>query len=317
MAIDIAFTLTYRCPLQCRICLIEAGPQEETDMPIHDVVNYLDELSHLDTKKVALTGGEPFMVYDLLLQALEHATACGLTTSTGTSAYWARTEEKAIELLRPLQENGLSSISFSADEWHQEFVPLEYVRNGIEAAKEIGIEKVVVQATVTPQGKRMKDTISQLKSLGCDLSGVFLVETPATISGRAATHTDPSQFLYLFRAEELAVPCRFIGNIIAIMPDGWMYPCCNAYPIGLRIGNARHTPLREIIRALDSNPLVHMISSQGVHELARIIKEYEIPYTFKEKYAGICHFCYDVLKDESLARQLYDALGVSGGLEGQ
>jgi MoaA/NifB/PqqE/SkfB family radical SAM enzyme len=310
MGIDIALTLTYRCPLRCRICLIEAGPDRKKDMPLSDVVNYLDQLQHLDIRKVALTGGEPFTVYDLLLESLKHATTCGLTTSTGTSAYWAKTKEKAHELLKPLWENGLSSISFSADEWHQEFVPLEYVKNGIEAAREIGLEKVIIQTTVTPQGERMKTTLSKLRSLGCDLKGVFLVETPATISGRAAT-VDPSQFLYFFEAEELAVPCRFIGTIVAIMPDGWMYPCCNAYPIGLKLGNARCNSLQEIIKAMISNPLVNVISSQGLHELARIVEDHKIPYTFKTKYAGICHLCHDLLKDEPLAREVYAALGVS------
>lgn len=309
--IDVAFTLTYKCPIKCRICLIDAGPEKKVDMPLNDAVSYLDQLQHLDTKKVALTGGEPFLVYDTLLQALNHATACGLTTSTGTSAYWAKTKERALEVLGPLQERGLGSISFSADEWHQEFVPLEYVKNGIEAAKEVGLSRVVVQTTVTPQGEKMKDTLSRLKSLGCDLSRVVFIETPATISGRAVTHTDASQFLYFFKAEELKTPCRFIKTIFAIMPDGWIYPCCNAYPVGLRMGNARHTPLREIIESMESNPLVQMLSCQGVDRLAHLVTAHEIPYTFKERYAGICHFCYDILKDERLAKEVYGALGES------
>lgn len=305
--IDIAFTLTYRCPIKCRICLIEAGPEKKTDMLLNDAVTYLDQLQSCDVHTVALTGGEPFLVYTLLLKVLQHATACGFTTSTGTSAYWAHTKEKALQLLTPLWENGLNGISFSADEWHQEFVPIEYVQNGIEAAREIGFNKVGIQTTITPQGERMKDTLNKLEARGCDLSGLFFVETPATISGRAVQV--PSRFLYFFAAEELKVPCRFAGTIIALMPDGWVYPCCNAYPVGLRLGNAMYQPLKDIIEK--SNPLVQMLSSKGLHELAALVKDHRIPYEFKEKYAGICHFCYDILKDEKLTEDIYNALGVT------
>lgn len=309
--VNIAFTLTYRCPLKCRICLIEAGPDRKVDMSLNEALNYLNQLQTLDTETVALTGGEPFLVYDLLLKTLQQATKLGLTTSTGTSAYWAKTKERAHEFLEPLRKHGLNGISFSADEWHQEFVPLEYIQNGIEAAKEIGFNKVGLQTTITPQGEHMKDTISRLKSLGCNLTDVFFVETPATISGRAATHVPPSQFLYFFKAEEMKIPCRFVGTILAIMPDGWVYPCCNAYPAGLIVGNAKHQSLREIVENIQDNPLIQMLSSRGMHELAKTVKDCNLGYEFRERYASICHLCYDILKDKELAESIYSALGIT------
>lgn len=309
MSVGIAFTLTYRCPLKCKICLIEAGPDKRVDMPVSDAITYLNALQRFEIANVALTGGEPFLTYDLLLKSLQHATRLGLTTTTGTSAYWAKTKERALALLKPLSEEGLKAISFSADEWHQEFVPLECIKNGIEAAREIGFERIGMQTTITSQGKRMKDTIDQLKSMGCDLSGLFFVETPATISGRAATDVDASQFLYFFRAREIKVPCTFIGTIFAIMPDGWVTPCCNAYPVGLRIGNAHFRPLGEIIETIGENPLYQVLSSRGMHELVKTIEDNNLNYTFRETYAGLCHLCYDILKDQKLAEDIYHALG--------
>lgn len=309
--VNVAFTLTYRCPLECRICLIEAGPHRKVDMLLNDALNYLEQLQPIETGTVALTGGEPFAVYDLLSKALQRATELGLTTSTGTSAFWAKSKERAHTLLEPLHESGLNGISFSADEWHQEFVPLEYIRNGIEAAKEVGFNKVGLQTTITPKGERMKDTVSRLESMGCNLSGVFFVETPATISGRAATHLDASQFLYFFKAEEMKVPCRFVGTILAIMPDGWVYPCCNAYPAGLILGNAKHQPLGEIIENSKNNPLIKMLSSEGMHKLAETVKDHHMDYEFKEKYASICHLCYDILRSEKLTEHIYKVLGMA------
>jgi MoaA/NifB/PqqE/SkfB family radical SAM enzyme len=308
---NIALTLTYRCPLKCRICLIEAGPDRKGDMSLDEALSYLEQLQTLDTGTIALTGGEPFLVYDLLLKTLQQATKLGLVTSTGTSAYWAKTKEGAHELLEPLRTYGLNGISFSADEWHQEFVPLEYVKNGIEAAREIGFKKVGLQTTITPRGEHMKTTVSKLKSMGCDLSEVFFVETPATISGRAATHIPPAQFLYFFKAEEMKIPCRFVGTILAIMPDGWVYPCCNAYPAGLIVGNAKYQSLREIVETLENNPLIQMLSRSGINELARTVKEHNLGYEFREKYASICHLCYDILRDRKLTERIYSTLGIT------
>lgn len=309
--VNIALTLTYRCPLKCRICLIEAGPDRQKDMSLKEALRYLEQFKSFDTGTIALTGGEPFLVYDLLLNTLRQATKLGLTTSTGTSAYWAKTKKQANKLLEPLKKHGLNGISFSADEWHQEFVPIEYIRNGIEAAKEIGFNKVGLQTTITPRGEHMKDTISKLQSMGCNLADVFFVETPATISGRAATHVPSSQFLYFFKPKDMKISCRFIGTILAIMPDGWVFPCCNAYPDGLIMGNAKNQPLEEIIEHMRNNPLIHMLSSGGLHKLARIVKEHNLKYEFRDKYASICHLCYDILKDKELTQNIYKSLGVT------
>lgn len=48
-----------------------------------------------------------------------------------------------------------------------------------------------------------------------------------------------------------------------------------------------------------------------MHELAKTVKDCNVEYEFREKYASICHLCYDILRDKELAESIYNALGMT------
>jgi hypothetical protein len=45
--------------------------------------------------------------------------------------------------------------------------------------------------------------------------------------------------------------------------------------------------------------------------LAKPVKDYNLKYEFRERYASICHLCYDILKDKELTENIYSALGIT------
>ena len=56
-----------------------------------------------------------------------------------SNGYCATSKNKAREILQDLQATGLTELNISCDDFHQEFVPLEYVKNANDAALEIGL----------------------------------------------------------------------------------------------------------------------------------------------------------------------------------
>lgn len=71
-----------------------------------------------------------------------------------TNAFWAYSLKAAEEKLKRLKEAGLHLINISIDKFHQEFVPIQWVRNAIDAAKSLGIE--IILGSVITKGDGME-----------------------------------------------------------------------------------------------------------------------------------------------------------------
>lgn len=106
-------------------------------MSLSDVLRYVDEINKLPRGKVAglgFTGGEPMLELDLLVEAIKRSKVKGAIITNG---FWGRTPEMAREVVKKLASTGkLPQFTISTDIEHQEFVPIEYVKNAISAVIE-------------------------------------------------------------------------------------------------------------------------------------------------------------------------------------
>jgi hypothetical protein len=109
-------------------------------MKLSEVQEYLEEAKKVGAKWVWFFGGEPFFYFDLLAGGIEYAKQLGMVPTTTSNAFWAVSEGAALKRLRWLKEKGLDRVSFSADPFHWEYVPLEHIRNAAQAAKKLGME---------------------------------------------------------------------------------------------------------------------------------------------------------------------------------
>jgi hypothetical protein len=69
-------------------------------------------------KEVWFEGGEPFLVYPLLLEGIRLAHEHGFTTGVVSNAYWAESVEDAELWLRPFAELRLGTLLLSDDPYH-------------------------------------------------------------------------------------------------------------------------------------------------------------------------------------------------------
>jgi MoaA/NifB/PqqE/SkfB family radical SAM enzyme len=248
---------------------------------------------------ITIHGGEPFLHFDLMKKLISEARALRIPRRGAiTNGYWAESKVAARAILRDLKSAGLNRITFSLDGFHQEFVPLERARAGIEAALELEIGKGWVDAyLVNPENPENPYDRSTSKGLNAcsNLEGVECAEFRARVEGRAADRLLP------FLSPLPEVPrgmCRlprWLGGdlespgVVEIDPEGNVTLCP-----GLCIGNARAQSIGEILETYDyrTHPIIRVIAEKGPVGLLSLARSRG--YKDDRKFVDECHLCYEM-----------------------
>lgn len=141
MLTGIHFLLTYRCTSACQHCFVFGSPEAEgtfTVAQLRDAFSQIAKVKSIDN--VYFEGGEPFLVYPLLLEGLRLAKAQGLTSGIVSNAYWATDPETAELWLKPLVDSGLSDMALSDDAFHNPDGGPSPAQHAITAAAKLGLE---------------------------------------------------------------------------------------------------------------------------------------------------------------------------------
>jgi hypothetical protein len=84
------------------------------------------------------TGGEPFLSYELLLNAVETAQKRGITSNfVETNCFWCKDDDVVERTLLELKNAGLGGLMVSANPFLLEFVPLERIERSIRVGRRI------------------------------------------------------------------------------------------------------------------------------------------------------------------------------------
>jgi len=137
---SLGLSLTARCPIVCPHCIVEAGPHRKEEMSIEHVRDWLGQAAayrHGHIQSVVITGGEPFYNLPLLRAVLEFAAAVRLVSIVITNAFWATSPSVAVDTLRGLPE--VRMLTVSTDVYHQHFIPIQYAKNALCAARDLGL----------------------------------------------------------------------------------------------------------------------------------------------------------------------------------
>jgi MoaA/NifB/PqqE/SkfB family radical SAM enzyme len=142
--------LTYRCNAACEFCYYHCGPDKGGLMPVETCLAAWRSLRVLaaDVAKVHLTGGEPFLYWDHLVEILRKGNERGLgaVDLVETNGFWAADDGLVAERLNALTALGVQRLKISVDPFHQEYVNIEPARRLATAAKSIlGPDRVLVR----------------------------------------------------------------------------------------------------------------------------------------------------------------------------
>ena len=150
--------LSYRCTARCRHCMYGCSPDWNDDWM--DPSTLRQGLSGLAERIVPaprgrdtvelhhglhFTGGEPFLNFELLCQAVEMAEEAGIpSTFVETNCFWARDEAETHRKLRRLRELGLKGIMISVNPFYAEHVPFERTQRAIQEGLKVFERQVMV-----------------------------------------------------------------------------------------------------------------------------------------------------------------------------
>jgi hypothetical protein len=294
-----------------------------------DIQNYLSQLSgsirpshygpeHIDLNSgVHLTGGEPFLNFDLLLRAAEIAQQLGMpSTFVETNSYWCENDEVTEDRLRQLSDAGLNGILVSANPFILEHVPFERTERAIRVGKKVFGENAIVYQRLFYR---------QFKQLG--INGTLSFEDYLDKTGiESLWHAElipmgrlPYKLGHLFKRQKaesffgqscearLTTPYHIhidnYGNYIG------------GFCGGISLGDAHH--LDSLFKAVDlqKRPVLRALVT-GMKELYKLGREFgyqDLP----QGYASACHLCMDIRRhlvqqtdkfEELRPRQLYSRI---------
>lgn len=251
--------LTYQCDRECDHCFVWGSPHQTGAMTLDTVRDVLRQAADVDSIEwVYFEGGEPFLRYSLLLEAVREARSLGFRVGIVSNGFWATDPERALERLAPFA-GLLEDLTISTDSYHCPKGLCVEPGLATKAANKLGI---------------VSGTISIDAAKDCVMYRGRAAERLAA-NARGRPWSDFTECPY----EELADPTR-----LHVDPLGNLHVCQ-----GICLGNIFRAPLEEICEAHRpaSCPIAGPLIEGGPAELVR---RYGLPHDVR--YADACHLCY-------------------------
>ena len=308
------FIITRKCTIACPMCLFKCGPQRQETLSEELALKTLEEINRLKIKCIGITGGEPFLEFNLMNDLAKMANYYGMIVILVTNSHWALTKIIALEKLGELKKAGITRIQISIDDQHQSHIPLDRVYNAVQAAKELGFEDIKLIGSTIGNSEKFKFYLLYLQEfLGLEINEIDLIDGPR-VSHKY--YKDPSQKRYsiseLENAKSLNIP---VGKPFDCLKDlmidinGDVYPCCNNF-IG-RIGNLYKSNLNEMLINTKNNKYLQMLNQRGPNGLAAYLDKNFNTGFYQDKYASWCELCARIFQKDSFKDLFVNGLPLS------
>ena len=169
----IEFVVTMACTGKCKHCSQgEHKSSESIDkMLSSDAVRKIAEEYQIDS--VMTFGGEPLLCADTVCAI--HKTAKEMQIPERqliTNGYFSKDIDKIRRTAEKLAESGVNDILLSVDAFHQETIPLQYVKVFAEAVKKTGVSIRIQPAWLVnadddnPYNNKTKEILAEFSSMG-------------------------------------------------------------------------------------------------------------------------------------------------------
>jgi len=298
---SVGLLLTYKCNAKCEFCYYNCSQEKNGLMSVDNAISAWQSLRVLagDNARIHITGGEPFLYWDRLVEILQESKKenLGPLDMVETNGFWATDEGVIKERLKILDGLRVNRLKISTDPFHQEYVDIEPVRRLANIAKELlGEKRVLVRWEKYLDGPVEMRGLSQDERDG--QYRLAIKDYPCRFAGRAAGKL--AELVAKDTVEQiLQTNCKeaFLGaKGVHIDPYGNVFSgTCS----GIIIGNINQNPLEDIWRQFDpaNSEFINMLFNFGPFGLLEKVtklgyKEAEV-YMGKPaiRWAGKCHLC--------------------------
>lgn len=305
---NIGFFITYKCQISCPHCIVNAGPDRKEVMRTEDILNWIDQTADYalgKIKVVSFTGGEPFYDIAAFRRMTGYAASRGLVPTAVTNAFWAHSEQKALEVLKSLPV--LKFLSISTDEHHLSCIPLERIKNAVKACEQL---EVVYSLTISTENVNSETHLRLLEELH-NFTNTSRINTVITFPvGRAESNVNPASY-----QRTHAIPDSACGDAHTpvIFPDGNIYACIGPvitikHDNPLMLGNLKCASLAEILDGAQRNTILHIIRTWGPKYLLEMIRDRGYKVRADREYinGSTCDLCHTLMNDRGLIHAMHE-----------
>ena len=298
---NVDFLLTFKCPAECQHCSYKAGPKRVGYIKAREATQYLKELTNMQPlQSVWVHGGEPFLYFDYLEHIIKQANKLSIPRiGVITNSFWGKDEKNAKKKLERLKNLGLTVLTFSADFFHQEFIPINYVKKTLKSAVDVGFDDIYVDSYfvdgIATENYFNQITKSNLELLE-ELDVVEFHKLPISVEGRGTDLLEHVKLKADMPSGRCPVPFWIEGNLenpetIEIDSEGNVTLCP-----GICIGNTNIQSLTKLIMDydVDKHPILSVIVKEGPIGLLKIAKEKG--FKLNMQFINECHLCYEFRK---------------------
>ncbi len=281
--------LTYECNYECDHCFVWGSPAQSGTLTSDRIRKIILQSRDVPTVRwIYFEGGEPFLYYAVLVEAVRQAARSGFNVGLVTNAYWATDVADAGTWLAPFR--GLvQDLSISSDRYHGNPEPGPEEMNVREAAARLEIPVEIIRIG-EPRDACAPSTIGQLRP--GESAVMFRGRAADRLAARAEQRAWSEHTTCPF--EDLRDPER-----VHVDPLGYVHICQ-----GITIGNVFRTPLKRICEIYDpeAHPVTGPLLDGGP---AALVRRYALPHP--GACADACHLCF--VARRSLRGRYPDILG--------
>jgi len=308
---NLEIVVTSRCNIKCRHCIYDCQPSSTKKFSKPVLKNLIRQAAKLPSlRSIIFTGGEAFLEYENLVDSIALCGELEIESSVTTNGYWAMNPDVTKQKLKKLKD--LNILYVSTDSFHQEFIPVDRIRNIIKACNELGIKCVVRISYLNDPAYE----IGIIKKQLTEFEGLYTISTmPVAPFGRAAELKNTSR---IYEYDPYGIPCCGADNpVIDINGDVRFCPGgLFSHPDNslLTAGNIFHETLEALKISTDLNPIVQTLRLLGPSGLVRLVRNQaikeKIPFNFAqaEKIKDLCSLCKYIITDPINAQLLQRAV---------
>jgi len=272
----IEFVITNACSGRCKHCsngeLSESGVSVNADSAVTTVQRLAGKYT---ITSVMTFGGEPLLFADIVCKIHAAARDCGIPKrQLITNGFFSKDSQNIDDVAKTLCASGVNDILLSVDVFHQEFIPLEPVKQFAEALLRHNTPSLRVHPVwVVNEGND--------NAYNAETKRLLKLFTEKGIKASSGNNIFPSGNALKYLAEyfappeklDLSAPCGSAPytspldeiDCISINPNGDVHACV---AIG---GNIYRDDILDIVESYDphNNPVLRAVLDGGVQELLR------------------------------------------------
>lgn len=293
---------TNKCNAYCRHCGFSCGPMENKTMTVEDAKNYISVANEYDSlKMVCFTGGEPLLFFEEIHEVMGYAFSLGLNSEIVTNSFWANSYDEALKKLQAFKDIGLINLVTSLDDFHLEYIDMNYIENAVKAALELDLNVIIKTLEFDNSIIKAKD-VKGLLNTDYNGTNLSIQELTPIIEGRSKTlkcgeelESQIVQVGYI----DISGGCSKIIKFPAVNPEGQLFPCCGFGEDIRLVGKYPEEDFGSMLKNMESNLLFNLLSTigpKGVYEYSKRYLEEDIEYN----ESNPCELCNHLFRTNSI-----------------